>query len=239
MVPPPSSSVISLDWSHLTTFCLLSYVPFQTIVHAYDKAVPGTILDEGAFVSLMPSTTWQALGSPQLVPVTQNLLVFDRGTSQPLGILLKLLATLGGKTIYIDVMAVQGALDFSLLLGRDYVYAMGTLVSSLLCVVCFPRDGRMVTIYQLSFFSPPVPPAQLSSPLGSCSQAVPCLPQVNYVAICSVSASTNDHADGLVHHVLGALELDLSLAPHDMYSSQSVFLPSCEYLLRAMFSYGP
>ena len=79
-------------------------MPFQITVHAYDKAVPGTILDEGASVSLMPSTTWQALGSPQLVSVAQNLMAFDVGTSQPLGIVLKFPITLGGKTVYIDIL---------------------------------------------------------------------------------------------------------------------------------------
>lgn len=77
----------------------------------------------------MSSTTCQALGSPQLVHVTQNLLAFNRGTSQPLGFLPKFPITLGGKTVYIDVMVVQGPLDFNLLLGRNYVYVMGALVS--------------------------------------------------------------------------------------------------------------
>lgn len=58
MIPPPSSSVISFNWSCLTAFRLPSYMPFQITVHAYDKAVPGTVLDEGASVSLMPFTTW-------------------------------------------------------------------------------------------------------------------------------------------------------------------------------------
>lgn len=109
-------------------------------------------------VSLMPFTTWQPLGSPQLVLVMQNLLAFDGGTSQPLGILPNFPVTLGGKIIYIDVMVVQGDLDFSLLLGRDYIYAMGALISSLFHVVFFLHNGRMVTIDQLSFFSPSVPP---------------------------------------------------------------------------------
>jgi len=65
------------------------------MVHAHDKAIPGTLFDEGASISLMPSTTWQALGSPQRVPVTQNLLAFDGGTYQPMGILLKFHITLG------------------------------------------------------------------------------------------------------------------------------------------------
>ena len=113
MMPPPSSSVVSFDWSHLLAFCLPSYVPSQIIVQAYNMVVPGTILDEGASVSIMPSTTWKALGSPYLVPVTQNLLAFNGGTSQPLGILPKFPITLGGKTVYIDVMVVQGPLNYN------------------------------------------------------------------------------------------------------------------------------
>jgi len=165
-IPPPGSSVVSFDWSHLTPPRLPSHVPFWVTVHAYNKAIPGTVLDEGASVSLIPATTWQALGSPQLMPVAPNLTAFDGGTSQPLGILPKFPITLGGKIVYIDVLVTQGDLDFNLLLGRDYVYAMGALVSSLFRVVCFPHDGRIVTIDQLSFVRPRVPPAQSSSPPG-------------------------------------------------------------------------
>lgn len=85
-------------------------------------------------------------------------MAFDEEPFQPLGILPKFPVTLGGKTIYIDVMVVQGV-NFSLLLGGDYIYAMGALVSSLFRVVCFPHEGRMVTIDQLLFVSPLVPPA--------------------------------------------------------------------------------
>lgn len=56
--------------------------------------------------------------------ITQNMLAFNRGTNQPLGILPKFPITLGGKTIYLDVMVVQGHLYLNLLLGRDYVYVM-------------------------------------------------------------------------------------------------------------------
>ncbi|CAA3018919.1 Hypothetical predicted protein [Olea europaea subsp. europaea] len=119
MVPPPSSSVISFDWSRLTTPPLPSHVPFWVTAYACNVALPGTLLDEGASVSLMPAPTWQALGSPPLVPVTPNLTAFDGGTSQPLGILPKFPITLGCKTIYIDMSVTQGSLDFSLFLGRD------------------------------------------------------------------------------------------------------------------------
>ena len=48
-------------------------------------------------------------------------------------------------------MVVQGPLDFNLLLGCDYVYAMKFVVSTLFRVMHFPHDGKIVTINQLSF----------------------------------------------------------------------------------------
>jgi hypothetical protein len=61
---------------------------------------------------------------------------------------------LGGKNVFIDVMVVQDPLDFDLLLGRDYVYAMKAIMSTLFRVIYFPHDGRIVTIDQLSFVGP-------------------------------------------------------------------------------------
>ena len=86
-IPPLSSLVTSFDWNQLTRCDLPSYAPFHITVHVCNMIVPGTIIDEGASVSILSSTTWQALGSPPLVPITQNLLAFNRGSSQPLGIL--------------------------------------------------------------------------------------------------------------------------------------------------------
>ena len=60
---------------------------------------------------------WQDLGCPQLAPVTQNLLSFNRRTSQPLGTLPQFPVTLGGKNVSIDVMVVRDPLDFALILG--------------------------------------------------------------------------------------------------------------------------
>ena len=90
-----------------------------------------TIIDEGASVSILSSTSWQALGSPHRVPDTDQILAFNRRPTSPLGTLPYFRITLGGKTICIDVMVVQGPLYFSLLLGRGYVYAMKAVVSTL------------------------------------------------------------------------------------------------------------
>jgi hypothetical protein len=81
------------------------------------------------------------LGYPPLAPVTHNMLSFNRRTSQPLGILPQFPVTLGGKTVFIDVMVIQDPLDFSLLLGGDYVYAMKAIMSTLFHVIYFPHDG--------------------------------------------------------------------------------------------------
>ena len=70
-----------------------------------------TIVDEGASVSILSSTTWKYLGSPQVVLATNQTLTFNRRPTAPLGILPHLPITLGGKTICIDVMVVQGPLD--------------------------------------------------------------------------------------------------------------------------------
>jgi hypothetical protein len=50
-------------------------------------------------------------------------------------------------------MVVQDPLDFYLLLGRDYVYAMKDIVCTLFRVIYFLHNGRMVTIDQLSLLA--------------------------------------------------------------------------------------
>jgi hypothetical protein len=154
MEPPPSNEAIHFDWGVLTGPRLPSHIPFQIIVQVCGRDVPRTLIDEGSSVSILSSFAWQALGCPPLAPVTQNLLAFNRRTSQPLGTLPQFPVTLGGKTVFIDIMVVQDPLDFSLLLGRDYVYAMKAIVSTLFRVISFPHDGRVVTVDQLSFIDP-------------------------------------------------------------------------------------
>jgi hypothetical protein len=75
------------------------------------------LIDEGVSISILSSFPWKALGCSQLAPVTQNLLSFNRRTSQTLGTLPQFPITLGGKTVFIDVRVIQDPLDFSLLLG--------------------------------------------------------------------------------------------------------------------------
>jgi hypothetical protein len=104
--PPPSTEAILFDWGVLTGPRFPSHIPFQITVQVHGRDVPQMLIDEGASISILSSVAWYALGFPHLALVTQNLLAFNRRTSQHLGILPQFPVTLGGKNVFIDVMVV-------------------------------------------------------------------------------------------------------------------------------------
>jgi hypothetical protein len=207
MEPPPSTEAILFYWGALTGPHLPSHIPFHITVQVCGRDVPQMLIDEGVSISILSSVAWYDLGCPQLASITHSLLSFNKGTSQPLGILPHFPITLGGKTVFIDVMVVRDPLNFSLLLGWDYVYAMKATVSTLFCVISFPHDGRIVTIDQLSFIGP----EWVTSLSGSYMQTISPSPHVNYVAL-SPMTSTYDDLDlavDMVISLVGLLEPDL------------------------------
>jgi hypothetical protein len=186
------------------------------------------------------------------VSVTHHLLDFNKIYSEPLGILHHLPITLGGKTICIDVMVVQGTLEFNLLLGWEYVYAMKTIMSTLFQVIHFPHNGNIVTIDQIVFISPDLTVDHSNSMNVPYMKVISLLPQVNYVVSCPMP-STNNEKDPLnvclnylesylvvdmVNSSMGAFELDITpitpIESLDIHSFQRIFLLSDEDLLEAM-----
>jgi hypothetical protein len=152
-------------------------------------------------------------------------------------------------------MVVQDPLDFDLLLGQYYVYAMKSIVSTLFRVIYFPHDGRIVAIDQISCVGPDLITKSMTSLNGSYMQMVLPPPQVNYVAL-SPMPSTSDKDEPLivsssfydldlvvdmVISSIGILEpyLPTLIEVADMYSFQSAFLPSSEDLLEAMIDVCP
>jgi hypothetical protein len=202
-----------------------------------------------------PLLLGQALGYTQLVLVTQTLFSFNIRTSHPLGILPQFHVTLGGKVVFIDVMVVQDPLYFDLLFGRDYVYPMKAIVSTLFRVIYFPHDGRMVTIDQLSFVGPDLTINPMTSLNGSYMQSVSPLPQVNYVTLSPMPSaadenetltvrSTSYDLDPIVDMVISSIgilypDIITPIMDLDMCSFQSVFLSSSEDLLEAMIEFCP
>ena len=141
-------------------------------------------MDEGASTSILSSLIWKVLGSLELVSSSHELLDFDRHPSEYLRVLPHLCISLGEKTFLVDVIMVQGPLDFNMILGNDYVYSMNVVVSMLFRVMHFPHNGSIVIIDQLEYDShhPNLVLFQ-NTPLhvpSVCVDSTP--PQVNYVA---------------------------------------------------------
>ena len=115
-----------------------------------------------------------------------QLLEFDRRTSTALGILTQTLVTLGGKVVLVYFMVIEDTLDFNMLLGCDYVYAMQVGVSAFFHVMYFNHGKEIVSIDQLDFLDPSPDPTRdqvfpLLIPIVSIDTTPP---QVSYVASC-------------------------------------------------------
>ena len=94
------------------------------------------------------------MGSLELSKSATMLTAFDGRSFRPHGILPSLKFRLGGKTIAIEVEVVDAPLDYNLLLGRNWMYSMQAVASSLFHIVCFPHNGKIVTIDQMTFKNP-------------------------------------------------------------------------------------
>jgi hypothetical protein len=97
---------------------------------------------------------WKGLKSPTLNKSPMMLRAFDRRGFHPHGLLQSLAIQLGGKTITVDVNVVDAPLNYNLLLGRSWFYAMTVVASSMFRCVQFPHQGKIVTIDQLDLCTP-------------------------------------------------------------------------------------
>jgi hypothetical protein len=190
--PPPSLRMVSFDWNDLVEPRLPSYAPFQIRVQVNSTNIYKCIVDEGASTSILSSSVWKVLGSPELVSSLHELLAFDKRPSEYLGVIPQLPISLGGNNVCVDVIVVQGPLDFNVLLGRDYVYAMNVVVCTLFRVMHFPHNGSIVTIDQLASDNHhPNSVLVQAAPLYVPSVRVDSTPpRVNYVAsypLCSIA----------------------------------------------------
>ena len=89
------------------------------------------------------------------MPSVNELRAFDGRIFSPLGMLLNIPIDLGSKMILINFAVMIGPMDYNILLGRDSIYAMSVVVSSLFRVMIFPHEGCIITIDQLSYTDPP------------------------------------------------------------------------------------
>jgi hypothetical protein len=102
----------------------------------------------------MSKTVWQKLGSPDLIPSAITLRSYDGRPSSPEGLFQNVPVELGGKTILIDIEFIDAPLDYNILFSHSYMYAMKAVASSVFRTMMFRRNGKIMTIDQVSHYEP-------------------------------------------------------------------------------------
>jgi hypothetical protein len=126
--------------------CLPYHVAFQIHMGYSKYTIKHIVVDEGVATCVMSLVYWKALDSPTLSQSLTMLIAFDGRSFHPHSILPAFPVQLGGKTVEVDVEVVDVPLDYNLLLGRNWTYAMTAIVLSVFRTLCFPHDGKIVTI---------------------------------------------------------------------------------------------
>ena len=85
---------------------------------------------------------------------TTLLTSFDEHSHRPHGIIPAFPICVGGNVINIVVEIVDANLDYYLLLGRNWIYEMDAIVSSLFCILCFPHEGELLKLINWIILQP-------------------------------------------------------------------------------------
>jgi hypothetical protein len=152
-VDPADTRLITFDLDSCEPR-LPALVAIQIPVKIRNITVHRCIIDEGASTCIMSKTVWQKLGSPELIPSAITLRAYDGRPSSPEGLFQNVPVELGGKTILIDIEVIDAPLDYNILFGRSYMYAMKAVASSVFRTIMFPHNGKIVTIDQVSHYEP-------------------------------------------------------------------------------------
>jgi hypothetical protein len=134
------------------------HVAFQIVVayttKIFTRNIFCTVVDEGTSTCVMSLECWKAISQPVLSPSPTLLTTFDGHSFKPHGIITSFAVQLGGQTVCIEVEVVDVPLDYNLLLGKSWTYAMHAVVATVFRVLLFPHEGQTVSIDQLSFSCP-------------------------------------------------------------------------------------
>jgi hypothetical protein len=78
----------------------------------------------------MPKTIWQKIVSLELIPSSITLRAYGSRPLSPEGLFQNVPVKLGGKTILIDIEVINAPLNYNILFGHSYMYAMKVVASS-------------------------------------------------------------------------------------------------------------
>lgn len=129
-------------------------------------------------------------------------------------------------------MVVQDPLGFNLLLGKNCVYAMNVVESTLFRVMSFPHDGKFVAIDQISFFGFDFTANHPTSQNILSMQVVSPSPQVNYVTTYSMLSPTEKEEPVIV------CSTSSPFGSLDIFTYKRIVLPYDQTLLESMASWG-
>ena len=76
-----------------------------------------------------------------LLPTPTLLTTFDGRSSRPHGIITSFPMQLGGKTVCVEVEVVHAPLNYNLLSGRSWTYAMHAVVATIFWLMLSPHEG--------------------------------------------------------------------------------------------------
>jgi hypothetical protein len=152
-VDPADTRLITFDLDNCEPH-LPAAVAIQIPVKIRNITVHRCIIDKGASTCIMSKFVWQKLGSPELLPSAITLRAYDRRSTSPEGIFQNVPIELGGKTVLIDIKVIEAPLEYNILLGCTYMYAMKAVASSIFRTVMFPHNGNIVTIDQVTHYEP-------------------------------------------------------------------------------------
>lgn len=94
----------------------------------------------------MSLSCWKYIGSPQLNQSLSTLKDFDERVFKPYGILNLLQVELDGKMVSVEVGVIEEPLDYNLLLGWTWIYAMAAVVLTYFRTIYFPHHEGIVAI---------------------------------------------------------------------------------------------
>jgi hypothetical protein len=152
-VDPADTRLITFDLDNCEPR-LPAAVAIQIPVKIRNITVHRCIIDEGASTCIMSKSVWKKLGSPELLPSAITLRAYDGRSASPEGIFQNVPIELGGKTVLIDIEVIEAPLEYNILLGRTYMYAMKAVASSIFRTIMFPHNGKIVTIDQVTHYEP-------------------------------------------------------------------------------------
>jgi hypothetical protein len=126
---------------------LLPYhVALQIHVDYMKYTIKCIVIDEGVATCVMSLTCWKAIGSPTQTQSMTMLTSFDVRSFQPHKILPTFPVQLSGKIVEVFFEVVDAPLNYNLLLGHNWTYAMTAIVSYVFHTLCFPHKWKIVMI---------------------------------------------------------------------------------------------